>query len=814
MLTATLRSLRARWTTLAGTFVALLLGAAAVAATGFALDAVGDAPERVPQRFAAAPVVVRGAGELRVGADVRTLPRPRPLSPSLVRELRTLGRVVEDRSFDVWAGDGAGELVGHPWSVAALGRYAVGNGRAPRADDEVVVPAGTARPGQRLVTSRGTVRVVGVTARASFERALFFTDRRAAQLEPEVTQLAVVGATPGAVRDAVRDRPGVRVLTGDDRRLADPDPGRDQEAATALTALFGTAAGVTGFVSVFVVASTFAFAVDRRRREFGLLRLAGATPGQVRRSVLAEALLVGALASAAGCALGGRAAPYLGRWTVAQGLAPQWFTIRADAAGPTAWPYQLAFWSGLFVALCGVVVSSWRAGRTRPGQALREATVDGRTLTSMPWRLLAGGVLLATALVTLVLALASDPGDLLHRKTYTTRPMLLIAAAALLAPVLVRPLLRAAAWLPARLPGATGLLVRENATAAARRTAAVAAPVLATVALAGSLLGATGTIAGAKAAEARQRTLADYVVTPPAGSGGLDADTVRRLRRVPGATVSATAATTLYVPEDGGVALVKSEARAAEPGPLRRTVRLPVVAGRLGDLDDGSVVVTEEWQRHTVGDRVTVHLADGTRRTLRIAAVLRTGTGDNGAYVTPRNGGGASVDRVDVRFAGEASVVRAAVAGTGARVVSGAAWLDATRPGVQRATRLGLLLVLGIALLYTGIAVANVAVMATADRGRDLAALRLAGATRGQVLGFVAAEALAVAVSGGVLGVLVAGANLLGMRLALSRLGVAAPVVVPWSALGVAVGVCAAVAVGAAVGAARVGGGSRAVRVP
>lgn len=44
------------------------------------------------------------------------------------------------------------------------------------------------------------------------------------------------------------------------------------------------------------------------------------------------------------------------------------------------------------------------------------------------------------------------------------------------------------------------MLVRENAATGIRRTPAVAAPVLVTVALAGSLLGATATLDAAKAA--------------------------------------------------------------------------------------------------------------------------------------------------------------------------------------------------------------------------------------------------------------------------------------------------------------------------
>lgn len=85
-----------------------------------------------------------------------------------------------------------------------------------------------------------------------------------------------VDAPVAEVRRVVGDR--AEVLTGDERRRADPVTARDAEALSAVNALLGTAGSVTAFVSVFVVASTFAFAVALRRREFGLLRTAGATP--------------------------------------------------------------------------------------------------------------------------------------------------------------------------------------------------------------------------------------------------------------------------------------------------------------------------------------------------------------------------------------------------------------------------------------------------------------------------------------------------------------------------------------------------------
>ncbi len=380
--------------------------------------------------------------------------------------------------------------------------------------------------------------------------------------------------------------------------------------------------------------------------------------------------------------------------------------------------------------------------------------------------------------------------------------MLFIVAFALLAPVLVRPLVRLIAWLPARLPGAGGMLVRENAAADIRRTAAVAAPVLVTVALAGSLLGTTATLGEAKATEMRQRTTADFVIA--GGAGGFDRAAVDRIRSVPGTEVCAGAATELHVLEEG-VALIRSDARAADPKALARTAEPPLVAGRLGDLDDDSVIVTQEWQRHTVGAGVDVWLGDGTRKTLRIAAVMSTGTGDNGAYVTPANAPGAPVDRIDVRLApgadptAVASALAEAARQAGGRFLTREQWLADRHPGTKRTTRLGFLLVLGIALLYTGIALADTLVMATTDRSRELALLRLAGATRWQVLRLVAGESLLVVLVGAVAGSVVALLNLAGIRWALGLLHVRSGIVVPWDVLGATVGACAALAVAAAV---------------
>lgn len=330
------------------------------------------------------------------------------------------------------------------------------------------------------------------------------------------------------------------------------------------------------------------------------------------------------------------------------------------------------------------------------------------------------------------------------------------------------------------------MLARQNASTSIRRTAAVAAPVLVTVALAASLLGTVATINEAKATETAEQTRADYVA---GGDGPLDPRFAQRVRSIPETVSSASRSTSVTVLEEG-TALIRSDARAVDPADLAATAHLPVVSGRVGDLDDASIVVNEEWATRTVGDRVSVWLGDGRKVSLRIAAVLRVGTGSNGVYVTPKNAAGAAVDRIDITL--RAGANRSAVGAqlgqtgraTGTPVLTKDAWMAAHYPGSSGNTRAGLLLILGIALLYTGIALANTLVMATSDRIRDLAVLRLTGATKAQVVGLVAAEALMVVAVGTVLGGAVAGLNLLGVKGALELLSVSSSVIVPWAGLG------------------------------
>ncbi|CAM5290860.1 ABC transporter permease [Streptomyces violaceorubidus] len=292
-----LGTLRLRWVSFLGTVVALVLAVAQLTALGVVLMSAAQPPQRPPHRFVHAPAVVLPADPRWDSAQhdlgVRSPAAARGLSPRSVRDVSATGTAVVDRSFYARLASvgGTEKQVGHPWPVAEFGGYALRDGREPRAGGEIVVPAGRARTGETVTVltaadGPGRYTVVGTVAPVGWEDAVFFGAEEAERLSPRVDALVALGPVE-RVRAVVPDT--AEVLTGADRHRADADAAMDREALDNTLTLLPVMAAVAGTTAVFVVASTFAFAVVQRRREIALLRTVGATGPQVRRMVRAEA---------------------------------------------------------------------------------------------------------------------------------------------------------------------------------------------------------------------------------------------------------------------------------------------------------------------------------------------------------------------------------------------------------------------------------------------------------------------------------------------------------------------------------------------
>ena len=124
-------------------------------------------------------------------------------------------------------------------------------------------------------------------------------------------------------------------------------------------------------ISLFVLASTTALAVNLRRRRFALLRAVGATRGQVRRAILTELAVCGAV----GGALGWLPGAALGARCV-RALAAHQMLPAGSAAWLSPWLLAIACGASALVAWLSGQVAARRGSRTPPAQALRETAAE------------------------------------------------------------------------------------------------------------------------------------------------------------------------------------------------------------------------------------------------------------------------------------------------------------------------------------------------------------------------------------------------------------------------------------------------------
>jgi putative ABC transport system permease protein len=798
MLTVALATLRTRWAAFVSTFAALALGVSVITMMTLVLAAAsaGD-PHQRPGRFAAVPYVIQVDPSLqfrdRYGAVDSVPLAAQPDVPASV--LPRLPGTIPDRSFyaQVQGAPIAQPALGHGWSSAAFAPYVLTSGHPPRSGNEVVV-AGPAAVGSRVsvVTAGGsrTYTIAGTVRPRTGEQPIFFTDAEAARLSPGVDALVTYDAATAA-RAATLPGKRLKVLTGVNRHEADPGALQDTTDLTGLTTFLGVAALLSAFVAVAVTAAAFGLSVAQRRRDLALLRTIGATPTQVMRTICAEAALVGAGGSAAGCLLGLAGAPRLAAWIVRQGLAPSWFKV--DFTPGSVMALVVAFLAGIAVAMLSVLVAAVRAGTIRPTEALREAAVEpkraGRLRQLAGLAALFGGVAALAAVALIFPTAATDP------RTEAEIVILLIGGTALLSPILLGSLSRPFDR------GTAGMLLRANIQTGPRRAAAAIVPALIIVGLTVSILGVNGTIgAAASAAERQQAAGADFVVLP-AGTPGLTTALLDRIHGISGVEATVVTDTNMlaYQPQ---VTSLHLESPFPVPFPAigvdrpSAALNFKFIAGTLRDLDDQTIAVDSSWDTH-VGDTMSLWRPDGTPVSLKVIAVVAARLSGPSLIVDPHNAGTAMPDRAYVKTDSDtsAAALLAAVRSQHARVVPVSSWAAAVSDQQAEQNQVGLELLLGIAIAYSAIGMVGTFLMSVGGRRSELALLHKTGAIRRQIVWFITAESLVLTLIAITVSAVVSCLVLGGLRLALAGQVGSVSIVLPWPLVGAIVAGCVVIAV-------------------
>ena len=209
-------------------------------------------------------------------------------------------------SLELHGGKAAAALVGAEPAQPG-GPWAFRSGRAPRAPDEVAVDALLAdrhglRLGDRLPVLGARLRIVGLTDdTAMFMTPLVFLtgDTLTRLIGAAGTTGAVLVGTDHPARTAARLRAaGLTVRT----------TGSLHQASLRLaTRIFGGPVRLmvgVGFVAGLLIVALVAHTLlSEQRRDLGVLKALGATPGRLRRVALAETVTLTAAGSVAGLAL-------------------------------------------------------------------------------------------------------------------------------------------------------------------------------------------------------------------------------------------------------------------------------------------------------------------------------------------------------------------------------------------------------------------------------------------------------------------------------------------------------------------------------
>lgn len=623
---------------------------------------------------------------------------------------------------------------------------------------------------------------------------------------------AAPGTSPDELAARVRDAlpATVSVKTGE-QAAADATAETADAIGSFLTPVLLAFAGVSVFVGAFIIFNAFSITVAQRRREFAMLRTLGASRRQVLSSVVAEALTLGGLASAAGLGVG------LG---VAEGINALFKAVGADiptsGIGLEPRTVLIALLVGVGVTLLSALAPALRATRVPPIAALQEGAVlpptrfaKFTTAIALAFAALGGG-----SLAYGILADSGTNGRLLFMGLGA---LLLFVAIAMLAKYVVRPASRIIGWPLEKLAPISGRLARDNAGRNPSRTAATAAALMIGLAMVVFVAVFAQGLKGSFGGAITDSTRADLVAQDRSAFLTVPQTTVAELQQVPGVEAAAGVAWAPLEVRGGGVIT----ANAVDPtvwtevwGPDWRRGG----GDALYDKLDASHVILEDGSpiagKVEVGDTITVTSQSGKTAELTVLGFYRDQMAYSGMMVNldtlkkldVPTAAGMTLVRTDGSDGAQAAVQKALAEYPTQKVETKAQYLDAINAQVdQILTMFYGLLAMSVIISIFGIV--NTLVLSVHERTREIGLLRAIGATRRQLRQMVRYESVITAVIGGVLGTLV---GIAFAYIVVTQIGGdGLEFLVPWLQLGVFLVLAVVVGVVAAVLPARRAAGTR-----
>ncbi|HLV03808.1 MAG TPA: FtsX-like permease family protein [Actinomycetaceae bacterium] len=800
MLRLTLAQMRRSTVRLLAAGLAIAIGTAFIAAT-----LLGSAIMR-DTTYDAMTAEVAGADVVVAGAEA-------PFSPGDLADVRALpGVSVADGEAGLFTSFAAGAREDwapvHTVPSPGLERTELLEGELPTATGQVAVTAGTAERlevglGDIVATEAEVMRpdatdedrfamvadklvVTGILADPSplsgfGSLALVSETQRDAWTAEADTPTAfhtlLVNTADGVSADDVADTvaemfPDALVQTGE--QYAQQRTAELTGSTYLFTALILAFGALAMFVAAIVITNTFQVLVAQRTHTLALLRAVGATTGQVRRSVLLEALLLGTVSGVVGLTLG------VGLAQVALWVLPdqELGVPLPETVTVTPAVVLVPVVTGALVTWLAALAPARAATRVSPLAALRppqppDPRGASRTRVVLSVLLLAVGAVLIGGAVVLGGSDVSPDTAILGGLALGVLGGFVSFAGVMLGVVFIAPgVVRVLGRLTARLGGGTTVrITTANATRNPRRTAATATALVIGVTLV--TLMSTGAVSARASLDALLR--AQFPVDMLVESTAWDAET--------GQMLDLTPAQVATVRETEGVAEVAEVSRLFLPlsdgGPSDMVLEIPVVAVDpdavagvlhddriLGGLTATTVVAGPMWASDMGVEEGDVLTLEDVEVTVVLADVGRE------AYVSTelsrRLVSDPPVSQLWARLTDSSSAQT--ITDVQDRLTElGATGTDApeastpfvTGPAAERAmyeqvinTLLAIVVgLLGVAVVIALIGVANTLSLSVIERRRESALLRAMGLTRRQLRAMLGIEGVLLALTGVLIGI-------------------------------------------------------------
>ncbi|MFL6240630.1 MAG: ABC transporter permease [Actinomycetes bacterium] len=764
--------------------LSIALGVAFVTGTLVLTDGMNAAfTDGYKQQYTGTDVVVRAPAAFE---DTDALDQRGPVPASTLGSVTATSGVAEaegsvtgwslitDKQGKAITREGASTQATSAHKVTALaGNTKLASGRMPVDASETAIDAATVksagfklgepvhvvfRTGQQAFTLVGTVKFGHEDSFAGNTTAFFDTDTAQRALGKigqydEIRATGDPGVSQRALQSAVaKSLPrGAEAVTG--ASAANEAAKTVKDSFSFVNALLLVFAAIAIFVGSFIIWNTFSILVAQRSRELALLRAVGATRKQVRRSVVFESLLVGAVASVVGIAAGVALSLGLKSLLTAFGLDLPSTTL-------TLHPRTIivGMLVGIVVTLVAALSPARRATRIPPVAALRD--------TGPPqWR--ASKTRFFTSFGVLVLGLL-----VLSAGLFAGSGALLVGVGVLITfigvtamfPLIARP---ASRWLGAPLAafrGSTGVIAQENAMRNPKRTASTAAALMIGL----SLVAAMGVLAASLKASINKDVdktgRAELILSDAGNNATLSPAAAEAIRHQPGvAAVSELGYGSAKV--DG----TRHYVTPIDPATIDKVLDIGIKKGTVAALTDRGVLVYDQvakTKNYKIGDRLKFQWAQSGQESLIVVGTYSEKGAAGSDYLVTFG----TFDRHTAQRLDSLIFVKKAPGTSVSALKSTVSSAVASYPNIRVDTLkefkhdfaaqvnkfLALIVVLlALAVIIALLGIVNTLALSVFERTRELGLLRAVGMTREQVRAMVRYESVIISVLGAIMGVLV-----------------------------------------------------------